>query len=185
MNKKIILLTCFCCIIQLINAQQWAVKTNLLYDATSTINLGAETKLSERTTLDLPLNFNPWSFSADKKFKHILVQPELRWWTCEPFTGHFFGIHAHYGVFNVAGVTPFKVLQDYRHQGWLIGGGISYGYNWFLGKKWSLEFTVGAGYAYIDTDRYNCGPCANKLRSDKFHYFGPTKAGLNLVFMIK
>ena len=168
-----------------LSAQKWALKTNLFYDATTTVNLGTEIKTGNKTTLELPFNFNSWAFSGDKRLKHFLAQPEFRWWTCEPFTGHFFGVHAHYALFNVGGVTPLKIIRDFRHQGWLAGGGVSYGYNWFLGKRWSLEFTLGVGYAYIDTDRYECGPCSAKLHSGKYHYFGPTKAGLTLVFMIK
>ncbi len=55
----------------------WAIKTNLLYDATTAFNLGGEFNLGRRTTLEIPLNYNPWTFSDNKKWKHFLVQPEL------------------------------------------------------------------------------------------------------------
>jgi hypothetical protein len=42
-------------------AQSVAVKTNLLYDLTSTINLGLEIGLSPKWTLELPVNYNPWN----------------------------------------------------------------------------------------------------------------------------
>ena len=53
-----------------LSAQNVAVKTNLLYDATTTFNLGAEIGLSPRWTLDLSANYNPFSFSDNKKWKH-------------------------------------------------------------------------------------------------------------------
>lgn len=167
------------------SAQKAAIKSNLLYDATTTINLGAEFKVGERTTLELPFSYNPWTFSDNKKFKHFLAQPEFRWWACEPFTGHFWGVHAHYAYFNVGGVSPLHIIKENRHEGWLAGAGISYGYSLLLGRRWSLEGTIGVGYAYIDYDRYDCPACSPKIKSGSYHYFGPTKVGLTLVFMIK
>lgn len=67
----------------------FAIKTNALYWATTTPNLGFEIGLSDKFTLDLSGNYNPWTFSDSKKLKHWLVQPELRFWTCERFNGHF------------------------------------------------------------------------------------------------
>ena len=37
-----------------------AIKTNLLYDATATINAGLEIGLAPRWTIDLSGNFNAW-----------------------------------------------------------------------------------------------------------------------------
>ena len=48
-------------------AQNAALKTNLLYDATSTINLGFEFGLSPKGTVDVSGNYNPWTFSKNKK----------------------------------------------------------------------------------------------------------------------
>ncbi len=41
--------------------QKFAVKSNLLYDATATINLGVEMGLSKKWTLDLSGNYNGWN----------------------------------------------------------------------------------------------------------------------------
>ena len=79
----------------LVCAQDIAVKTNLLYWATSTPNIGFEFGLGKRTTLDLVGGYNPWTLNKDdnKKIKHWMVMPEFRYWLCERFNGHFFGIH--------------------------------------------------------------------------------------------
>lgn len=45
-----------------LSAQNVAVKTNLLYDVSTTINLGAEIGLSPKWTLDLSANYNGWDF---------------------------------------------------------------------------------------------------------------------------
>ena len=56
-------------------AQQVAVKSNLLYDLTTTFNLGAEIALAPQWTLDLSANYNPFTFSDAKKWKHWMAQP--------------------------------------------------------------------------------------------------------------
>ena len=45
--------------------QKFAVKSNLLYDVTATINLGVEMGLSKKWTLDLSGNYNGWKFGDD------------------------------------------------------------------------------------------------------------------------
>ena len=57
---------------------KFAIKTNALYWATTTANLGFEVGLSKNLTLDVSGNYNPWKFSDHKQIKHWLVQPELR-----------------------------------------------------------------------------------------------------------
>ena len=194
MNRILIIL--WLCLISLshVKGQTVGVKTNLLYDATTTFNIGVETTLSPKWTLDLSGNYNPWTFSDNKKLKHILVQPEFRYWFCEAFSGHFLGFHAHSAIYNVAGIELPKIgiiggagpdMEKYRYQGWLAGGGISYGYQFYLGRRWNLEATIGVGYAYLDYDQYECGTCGEFVGSSTKNYFGLTKAGISLIYLIK
>ena len=115
------------------NAQDIAAKTNLLYWSTTTPNLSLEFGLGQRTTLDLTGAYNPWTLDKDKnkKIKHWLVMPEFRYWLCERYNGHFFGLHSGYAFYNISGVRiPFqsKSTKDHRYQGWATGVGLSYGY---------------------------------------------------------
>lgn len=256
--------------IQRLSAQDMALKTNLLYDATTTINLGYEVALNHKTTLDIWVNYNPWKLGnkwvgldeaelpfesataskRDAKLKHLMVQPEIRWWLCEKFNGHFFGAHLHGGVFNVGAINIFgwgrykdengdylgtkgvemspighnnvKVhgvayqpstspyhglgttsgttleandkywgnadrdgIYTNTFEGWLIGAGVSYGYHWVLGRRLSMEFTIGVGYAYLNYEKNRCTDCKKKLGEGTSHYFGPTRAGISLVYMLK
>ena len=127
-------------------AQEVAAKTNLLYDITTTFNLGLEVGLGPRMTLDISGNYNPWRFH-DYRLKHGLIQPELRYWTCEKFNGHFFGLHGFYGSYNVGGLPFNSNIRHNRYQGHLYGGGLSYGYQWILNDHWNLEASIGLGYA--------------------------------------
>ena len=58
-------------------AQKYAVKTNLAYWATTTLNIGGEIALAPRMTLDMTANYNPFHFRGNKKIMHWAVQPEL------------------------------------------------------------------------------------------------------------
>lgn len=166
------------------HSQVVGVKTNLLYDMTSTINLGLEIGLGPKWSLELPVNYNPWDFPKDRKLKHWLVQPEVRYWLCERFNGHFFGLHGHAGGYNIGGIK-LGSFKDYRYEGNLYGGGISYGYQWILSTRWSIEATIGVGYAYLDHGKYPCEKCSSKLYDETKNYFGPTKAGVSIIYIIR
>ena len=100
--------------------------------------------LAKKLTLDISGNYNPWKFGDDRQIKHWLVQPELRYWLCERFNGSFFGLHGHYGEMNVSNLNIFGMGHD-RYDGNLYGAGISYGYQWIISKRWSMEATIGVG----------------------------------------
>ena len=174
------------------SAQEFALKTNALYWATTTPNLGFEVGLAPKWTLDVSMGYNPWTFSDNKKWKHWLVQPEARYWLCEKMGGHFLGFHLHGGQYNIGNVnadfkllgTDFSKLKNSRYEGWFVGAGVAYGYAWMLGKHWNLEAEIGVGYAYTRYDRYECVTCGSKMQDDNVHhYVGPTKAAINLVYV--
>ena len=81
----------------LLYSQVVGVKTNLVMDAMKMINLGAEVGLSKKLTLDLYANYNPWKYKDQKMMKMLAIQPELRYWFCDKFNGHFVGAHLHGG----------------------------------------------------------------------------------------
>lgn len=163
----------------------FAIKSNLLHDVTLSPNLGVEFKLSKRYTLDLPVTYNPFSFADNRKWKHILVQPEVRYWLCESFAGHFFGLHGHYADYNVGNIGPLSATKKHRYRGWLAGGGISWGHQRVLSSRWSLETTIGVGYAYLDYSENEYQKCGLKIKDDHKHYIGITKLGVSLIYIIK
>lgn len=108
------------------SAQKAAIKSNGCIGEPSLLpNVGMEFALGKRTTLELGGGFNLWNLKDGKRFKHWLVQPELRYWTCEAFNGHFFGLHAHGAQFNVGGwdILLLAAFKDTRYQGYLYGAG--------------------------------------------------------------
>lgn len=172
------------------SAQKAAMKTNALYWATSTPNLALELGLADRWTLDVTGGYNPWTLNEKKnrKLKHWLVMPEARYWLCEAFQGHFFGLHSGYAYYNLSNVRlPLqkKSMKDHRYQGWATGLGLSYGYSWILGKRWNLEASIGLGYVYTQYDQYECITCGEHQGKKDKHYFGPTKAAVSIIYMLK
>ena len=168
MNKRILfVLLAFIGFISPAMAQKVAVKTNLLYDATSTINLGTEFGLSPKWTLDVSANYNPWTYSNNKKWKHWLVQPEARYWFCKKLKGHFIGFHTIAGSYNIGNVnadfkflgTDFSKLKDYRYEGGFVGASVAYGYSWVLSKHWNRDAELGVGYTYSKSVLFECASC--------------------------
>lgn len=174
-----------------LSAQKVALKNNLIYDAALTPNLALEFGLGQKTTLDLTGGYNWFDLDKDdnKKFKHWLVQPEIRFWACERFNGFFWGIHAHGGEFNIANTKmPFgltKFAKDHRYEGYYVGGGISIGSQWILSKRWNLETSIGAGYTYFSYDKYGPMKCDPLVKSGHKNYFGITKATVSFLYFLK
>lgn len=185
--KKLFLLIVFILGVISVSAQNLAVKTNLLYDLTTTLNLGVEYRFSPRWTAEVSGNYNPFTFGDNKKMKHWLVQPEVRYWFCEAFNGHFLGVHGLGGEFNVGDMDllVFPSFKDYRYEGKMFGAGLSYGYQFVLGKRWNLELSAGAGWIRTDYDKYDCPRCGEWKEKGKKNYYGLTKAAISLIYIIK
>lgn len=166
----------------------WTAKTNQLYNATHTLNLGVETRLYEKYSLDICVNWNPWTFTANRKFKLIAIQPELRYWVNDSFDGHFVGTHLTYIHYNIGKVNfplgIFPELKKHRYQGNAYGFGVSYGYQWKLSTLWRMEATLGLGALYVDYRKYECSICAKQISEGNQYYFGPTKAAISLIYKI-
>jgi hypothetical protein len=173
---------------------RWALKTNVPYWLAGkfTPNLSVEFGLGKKTTLESGGSYN-WlgrkrtgEDDDNKKMLHMIIKPEFRYWLCERFDGHFFGVHALYTRYNIDGYrVPLLFDRQYRYDGYGIGGGITYGYHWAITKGFGLEFAVGAGVVRMNYDRFECGGCQRDGEPMKKTYFGPTNAAINLVFLIK
>lgn len=169
--------------------QKIALKTNALYWATTTPNLGIEASLGRKHSVQLFYGLNPWKQSGGDQtsLRHWLLMPEYRYWFCQSFNGWFIGAHLMGGEFNMASVDltfgVFNELEDHRYEGWYAGGGITAGYQWPLSKHWNIEASLGIGYDYIKYDKFRCGECGERLKSDHTNYFGPTKLALSVLYI--
>lgn len=171
------------------HSQQIALKSNFIYAASTTPNLALEYGLSKKSTVELGYGLNLFTYANNAKFKHWLLQPEYRWWFCESFNGHFVGAHLHVAQYNVCNINfpvgRAAIFNDGRHQGYLYGGGLTYGHHWILGPKWSIEGVIGAGYARIHYEKFPCATCSPIVDQGVYNYWGLTKLGLSLIYFIK
>lgn len=169
---------------------RFAIKTNLFYDALLAPSLGVEVRMGKHLTLDIPVVYKPFTIDKEgvRETRLFSVQPEVRFWQ-DPFNRHFIGAHLIYAQYNLGGFKPpfglYPDLNEYRHAGHFYGVGFSYGYHAFLSKSFSFEFTLGVGYGYADYKRYTCRDCSKYVDKGYKHYFGPTKLGVSLVYMLK
>ena len=165
------------------------VKTNVLYDATSTINLGVEVGLAPKWTLDVSGNYNPWTFSDYKKLKHWMLQPEGRYWLCERFNGHFFGLHALGGEFNLSNLDlpfgTFSALENSRAQGWFAGGGVGYGYHWIWATTGAWRPNSASVSSTRTTSATSASIAASCWAAAHKNYLGVTKAAISIIYIIK
>ena len=176
-------------VVQWVSAQQVTLSNNLLYDAWLTPNLRMGVRLSPHWSVGLTAGYRPWPTDdqTSKKWKHLLLAPDVRYWTDSVNVHHFFGVNLIYSHYNVADVKfPFglwKSVRDERRQGDLSAIGAYYGYSWPLGRYWNLEAHIGAALGYTKFDRYECGHCGTKLGT-KHKIFVLPQAGVSIVFNI-
>ncbi|WP_298548796.1 DUF3575 domain-containing protein [uncultured Parabacteroides sp.] len=173
------------CTLSVAYGQEVAVRTNALYWLTTTPNFGVEMALGRKWSFEASGNYNAWTFFPDgMSLRHYLVQPEIRFWPCKSFEGHFFGMHVHYGQYNIGQVPFISGLDTYTYRGELYGGGVSYGYHFAIGRRWGLELMLGVGYSYLEYNKYVCTECAELMGRYRRHFVGPTRLGVSFIYII-
>lgn len=162
-----------------------SVKTNLLAYSTLIPNLGVEVRLANHWSAEITALYSPYDlFANNRKTRLLAMKPEVRYWFGESMRkGHFVGVHVPIAGFNIQLENDFR-YQDPNHALW--GLGLNYGYALPLGKnqKWSLDFTIGFGYMDLRYDVYEGVHNGKFIRSEMKHYFGPTRIGINLSYLI-
>ncbi|MFI3263346.1 MAG: DUF3575 domain-containing protein [Rikenellaceae bacterium] len=171
-------------------AQGFALKTNLLCDASETISLGAELSLAEKSSLSVMASYNPWEYSDNAKRKYFLIQPEYRKWLRGVYDGFFVGAQLNYASFNVGGKLPwwiksFDTFENNRYQGDLLGIGTTSGYQWILSPRFNIEFAVSVGYAHIKYYKYEREAGTPIIEQGIHNYWGISQVGITLVYYIK
>ena len=176
-----------------------ALKTNLLYDALSLVNYSIEVPIGERFSALWYHQFPWWTWGqADNQYciRFLSIGGEGRWWfkpmprpqmgksvQRDRLMGHFVGLYAESGKWD------FEWGRDICHQGEHWSVGLSYGYSMPLGRRLNMEFSLSLGYASIAYRGYTPSEDYEILWRDpakqgRWHYFGPTKVQVSLVYPI-
>lgn len=155
---------------------RYALKTNALYLGALTFNLEGEVKVGRQSTLSTLIAYNPWRWREDRMLRALAVQPEYRYWTCEPYEGHFFAAHIHGAKFNAA-------FSGLHRDGWLAGAGIGYGYDWIVSPHWNIEAEIAVGWARLWWKEWPIAKCTQYVHHKHYDYFGPTKVALSIGYV--
>lgn len=178
--KKIILtyalMTFFCFCANRVQAQFYSVGTNIPVLGTTTLNAEVSMTLDRKHSLHLPLYYNPFVFSGNKKLQNFTLLPGVRSWMLESYIGGFIGA-------NAIGTKYHFTWKDYRYRGQAYGAGISAGYALMLSPRWNLEAEVGIGLVWADYQKYPCEKCTQKLEDKQGWYPVPNKVGVSLVYL--
>ena len=186
--QRIALLFCLLIICNRTMGQQdFAVRNNLLYDIALTPNIGFDARISPHWTLGLNAGFRPWPADdkKEKKWRHLLLAPEVRHWNDSIFHHSYWGMNLIYSHYNVGGVKfplgLYKSVRDQRKQGDLIAIGAFYGRSWRLNHLFRMEAELGMGIGYIWAKKYECPHCGTYLGHDDKVFLVP-KLALNIVY---
>lgn len=178
-------------------AQTLALRTNLLYDATLSPNLGAEVRLGSSWSAGINVGLNAWDIdkAKNKKWRHVLVAPNIRHYFGQKtdslyrysLSGHYMEIDALYSHFNVGNTKiPFglySAIKDRRLQGDLLALGSKYGYSWILARDWRIEAEAGVAIGYAWFKEYDCDHCGTYYGKGDRIFLLP-QLGINVVYII-
>ena len=152
-----------------------SLRTNLVYAASASANLGVDFAIGNHFSLGANFGLKAWprwlAWDLDKenpkKWKHILIAPELRWWPEQVYQHWFVGADLVWSHFNVGNVNfPFGMypqVREERLQGDVWALGLFGGYSWRLARHWRIEAEAGIGVGYYGAQRYECAHCGAPL----------------------
>ena len=158
------------------------VKTNAIFLFAGVANAGVEARIGKHFSIDFPVVYSPYTIKNNYRLRALAFQPEFRFWFKGYTEGHFLGLTGNFAWFNIA-LSNNNRYQDSADRP-LMGAGISYGYSWKILPFLSLEFTIGAGYANIHYDVFYNVENGIQYNSGVKNYWGLTKAGISVVYII-
>ena len=167
-----------------------ALRTNLLYDATLSPNLGVDVRVDSTWTVGLLAGMNAWDIDKEKnkKWRHMLFSFRARKYVNDSvFHKGFFEADAIYSHFNVGNVKfplgLYKTVRERRLQGDLLALGGKYGYSWILSRDWRIEAEAGVAIGYAWFKEYDCPHCGTYYGKDDRIFLLP-QLGVNIVYII-
>lgn len=143
-----------------LRAQRFAVGTNAVdWLSLGTVNLEASTALSQRYSIHIGAELNPWTFHAGDPGKQLQMRQNSYWgglrlWPWHVYSGWWTGASLRYSVYNGGGV-----FQTESEEGDAYGVGLWGGYSIMLSQLWNLDLGMGVWGGYKKYTRYSCPLC--------------------------
>lgn len=163
-----------------------ALKNNILYDLALAPNVEIELSMGKRWSLNTEYKC-PWWLNNQHNFCYQLLSGgvEARCWLGNRrkrnrLTGHFLGVYAEGGAYD------FQLKEDKGYRGrYYAASGLTYGYTHQMASHLAIEFSLGVGYLETEYRKYTSyqGDLV-WTNSGRYHFIGPTKAKISLVWLI-
>ena len=163
-----------------------ALKTNLLYDAVTAVNVEVEVPIRNHWSVMVEDVF-PW-WERDNKYCFQLWEMGVEgryWfrnnrWHSQKLQGHFVG------AYTMSGKYDFQWDREVNYQGEFWSVGATYGYVKRISRLFLMEFSASVGFLssayrhYYPSDGYEV-LLRDKYKFGRTGYFGPTKLKVSLV----
>lgn len=166
---------------------RFAVRTNVLYDAFLLPTLGVEWRVNRDLGVKLDGSLAWWSGGSNGKVQKMwMLSPEVRRYLLDS-KRFYVGLSGSYGEYNIYKYMLGGVLsKDTGYQGKCWNVGLTLGYQLYLSRAFSVDFNLGLGYTRSEYDSYGVtdGVRVYKERNNSKHFWGPTRAGISLVWTI-
>ncbi len=167
----------------------FALKTNLLFDVLTVLNVELEVPIRERWSVLGEWTF-PWWLARDNSRALQLLNGNVegRYWfgnrsSRQVMTGWFAGVYAGMGKYDFENNS--KGYQgDFK-----LSTGLTAGYAHKINRKGTLrmEYSLGVGYLKTDYKKYR-GSINDEFliwqNDGRLNYFGPTRAKVSFVWML-
>lgn len=165
-------------------AQQIGIKSNALYWALGTPNLGFEIVTGEHTSVGLNVagHYKPYTLPS----KLFAVEPEFRYWfNGRPMTREFIGVMGMFTSYDMK-------MNNFVYNGDALALGPTGGYVFSLGKKWTLALEAGVGVVvfkqkqHYEYDNYEDYYPTGYIKTNAWGYkLLPLKLGVTFTYIIK
>lgn len=162
--------------------------TNLLYDAALVPNIGVGVGVTDRVTLLADWMYARWSNRDKRRYWRIYggdVEARYRIGNSHkrsPMGGH------HVGVYGSMACYDFQTGRDHRgvlSDKYNYAVGLSYTYSLPVATRLHIDFSLGVGYLWGIYKRHTpIDDCDVWFSTNKLRWFGPTRAGVSLVWML-
>ena len=159
----------------------WSIKSNLLYDVALMPSLEVEYRFSEHWSAAVEGNMAWWTNDSKHRYYQLAtIIPEARWWFRPQGErkGHYLGLFGGGGWYDLEDGD-----KGYRGEGGMVG--LSYGYQFPVGRHCAFEAGIGVGFMTTKYDEYL--PIDGHYvyqQTNRFNYFGPLKLKFAFVWNI-
>ncbi|MCQ2170923.1 MAG: DUF3575 domain-containing protein [Bacteroidales bacterium] len=180
MNRKaLILMGLFLLMAAPVKAQQFSVSTNILdYVNLGTLNLDASYGLDVHWSVGAAVKYNPYT---NRQRSGALT---ARFWPWHVFSGWWVAGAMRYQEYNTGGYKTFRKKEDEpTNEGDRLGGGLSGGYSYMLGKHFNLDIGAGFWMGYDLFKIYSCPTCGSVVGSGRKFFILPSDLTLGISYV--